>query len=187
MSELGKNDFYFDSLEIIENFLYLMAKKEREIRELYKMLEESDGREEKRPVGTHSKLGSLKKRKAFTAMVADPMAVMRVRLKKILSENAGCVVVAEASTCKELLSAYSIHKPSLLVSDIELPTIGEGYKALKEIKTSYPNATIIVVSSNIADVTLLRVMEIGAFDFILKPVNHMRLVNNVEKIRQGDN
>ena len=180
-----RQPFNIESLEIIENFLYLLAKKEREISDLYIKLEDLENR-----LDMHSealdpvKVRVFNLRRRFTTLIADPVAATRMRLKEILSRDAGCMVVGEAATGADLIKSYEKYKPSFVVSEIELPTIDEGYEALMEIKEKYPRATIIVLSSHVDDIILLRVMEIGAFDFMLKPINHMRLVSNVDRIRK---
>lgn len=185
MSGVNKDQYYLDSLEIIENFLNLMAKKEKEISELYDRLEELENRCNKfKQPEEPEHLNAIVRRNMFTTVVADPIPATRVRLREILSHNAGCTVISEASTGKDLLASYEKHRPNFVVSEIELPTIEEGYRALKEIKAAYPKACIIVISSHVDDAILLRVMEIGAFDFMLKPINHLRLLKNVERIRK---
>ena len=184
MGKVKQDDFYLESLDIFENFLHLLTKKELEIKDLYQKLEElAENKRKISPDPLSSRFQSIAEGRRFTTIIADPISVMRVRLKEILSANCGCLIVGEVSNSEELLKSYAKHKPDLLVSDIELPTMDEGYEALLKIKEINPKATIIIVSRHVDDITLLKVMEIGAFDFILKPVNHVRLFNNVAKIR----
>ena len=177
----------FDALEIIENFLTIMSKKEREISELYDRLQELEDIQNKQ-VGFSQlsrEFGDVSASNRFTVMVADPIPASRVRLREILSNDAGCVVIGEATNGKELLASSSKHMPDFIVAEIELPTINDGYEALKKIKAANPQLTVIVLSRYVDDLILLKVMEIGAFDFMLKPINHLRLIRNVEKIRNS--
>ena len=186
MSELRKDEFYFESLDIIENFLHLLAKKEHEIRDLYSQLEELESSNERyRAAEGNPNTFNMDVKERFTTLIADPIPAMRVRLERILSQDAGCKVVGMAGNGEDLVTSYLKHKPDLVVSDIELPTKEEGYEALMKIKSENPDAIIRVISRHVNDDTLLRVMEIGAFDFILKPISHVRLVDNVNRIRKG--
>jgi PleD family two-component response regulator len=181
MDPADKNRFYFDSLEIIENILAMMAKKELEIKELYQRLEEYDKKYPRSPLEQMMSPASEVDR--FRIIIADSLPAMRMRLKEILIKDGGCAVAAEAADGRDLMAKYIEHRPSLIVADIELPTTTEGYKALKQIRSSDPNVNIIVISRELDEETLLKVMEIGAYDFISKPINHRRLIHNIEKIR----
>ncbi len=186
MDNAKRNLHLIESLDIIENFLYLMAKKEHEIKDLYERLELQENRQNRNtPDLSGYKFPGAIPGAYFTALVADPISPSRVRLKEILSHDAGCLVIGEASTGRELVDSYYKHKPGFVIAEIELPTIDEGYDALKEIKASNPRATVIVMSRQVNDLILLKVMEIGAFDFMLKPINHLRLLKNIERIRHS--
>jgi CheY-like chemotaxis protein len=188
MTHLQRDKFYYDSLEIIENFLSLMARREVEIKLLYQQLEDykkaaAMARKDPPPLrigqaGINAPLAGC------PTIVAAKNPAMRNRLTKILSFDSGCKVLAEAEEGGELLNKFLVHRPKLVVSDLELPTAEEGYRALKQIKTVDPDIVVIIISRDMGEDTLLKVMDIGAYDIISKPVNHLRLVTNIEKIRE---
>jgi two-component system chemotaxis response regulator CheY len=181
MDSSEKDKFYIESLEIIENILAIMAKKELEINELYQRLEEYEKRSPRTPLDELVKGPDENRR--FNAIVAESIAPMRRRIREILGKDCGCDVVAEASTGRELIAYFMKHRPHLIVADIELPTSKEGYDALKQISSADPDVRIIVISRELDEDTIMKVTEIGAFDLITKPINHMRLIRNVERLR----
>jgi len=188
MSDIQKDEFYYDSLEIIENFLALMARKENEIKQLYQQLEYYEKIIRKTLwdplLENNLQTGTRAEADGFSTIVAATVQALRNRLTRILTKDSGCKVVAEADNCTELLSKFLENRPKLVVADLELPTANEGYKVLKQIKSVDPNAVIMIISRDVSEDILLKVMDIGAYDIISKPLNHFRLVANVKKIRE---
>jgi PleD family two-component response regulator len=176
-----KDDFYFDSLEIIENMLTLMAKKEFEIRELYERLEEY---EKARPRGPLSELMNRTSENPSTVIVADTLPAMRRKLSEILAKDGDCNVIGEASNARELLEKCLRLRPQIVVADIDLPEWKDGYESLKRVKVADPHVNIIIICNDLDDVAMLKGMELGAFDLIPKPINHLRLLNNINLIRK---
>lgn len=187
MSDIQKDEFYYDSLEIIENFLALMARKESEIEQLYERLEACEKILRKTlwdPVyEKNAQTGTKPDIDGCPTIVAATVPALRNRLTRILTKDSGCKVVAEVDNSTELLSRFFEHRPKLVVADMELPTADKGYEVLKQIKAVYPNVVIMIVSRDVSEDILLKVMDIGAYDIISIPVNHFRLVANIKKIR----
>ncbi len=192
MSNINRDEFYFDALEIFENFLYLIGKKEVEIEDLYRRLEDRDRiiseYQQAAPelISEDDEDDPKKCTMECRTIVASKIPAMRTRLRKILSRDGNCKVVAEAQNSTELLDKFHKHKPKLVVADLDLPTSEDGYKALKEIRSKYPDAAIIIISKDVSEGILLQVIDIRPDDIISKPINHLRLVTNVQKIRERD-
>ena len=187
MSYREKDEFYYDSLEIIENFLALMARKENEIKQLYQQLEYYENIIRKTLwdplVENNLQAGAKPDADWCPTIVAATVPALRNRLTRILTKDGGCKVIAEAENCTDLLSMFLEHRPKLVIADLELPTADKGYEVLKQIKSIYPNVVIMIVSRDLSEDILLKVMDIGAYDIISIPLNHFRLVANVKKIR----
>ena len=192
MSNINRDEFYFNALDIFENFLYLIGKREDEIKDLYRRLEDRDRiiseYQKSTPglINQDDEEDSEKCNVEFRTIVASKIPAMRTRLRKILSRDGNCRIVAEAENSAELLEKFHKHKPKLVVADLDLPTSEEGYNALREIRTKYPDAAIIIISKDVSEGILLQVIDIRPDDIISKPINHLRLVTNVQKIRERD-
>lgn len=143
MSNINRDEFYFDALDIIENFLYLIGKKEGEIKDLYRRLEDRDriiSEYQKAAPGLVNQNDEGDSKRCTVecrTIVASKIPAMRTRLRKILSRDGHCSIIAEAVNGTELLDKFHMHKPKLVVADLDLPTSEEGYKALKEIRSKY--------------------------------------------------
>ncbi len=162
--------------------LSLMAKKEFEIRELYERLEEN---ERLHPRGLLQRLLDRDSSCPTPVIIADTLPAMRRKLRDILTKDGDCTVLAEASTGRELLEKCLRMHPTIVVADIDLPKWQDGYEALKRIKVADPNVSIIVIANDLDYLTILKGMELGAFDLISKPINHLRLLNNINLIRKS--
>ena len=75
--------------------------------------------------------------------------------------------VLEASTGKEGVSAVSMHPPDLVLLDIGLPD-ESGHDILKHLRQWYTNPIIVIsVQSNESDI--IRALDNGANDYLVKP------------------
>jgi two-component system, NtrC family, response regulator len=83
--------------------------------------------------------------------------------------------VTVADNRKQALASVREHEPSVVTLDLGLPpnpdTAEEGLRALEEILQAAPAVKIIVITGNADRANALRAVDLGAFDFHLKPVN----------------
>ena len=83
--------------------------------------------------------------------------------------------VTVADNRKQALASVREHAPSVVTLDLGLPpnpdTAEEGLRALEEILQAAPAVKIIVITGNADRANALRAVDLGAFDFHLKPVN----------------
>ncbi|GEN54944.1 response regulator [Halobacillus faecis] len=104
----------------------------------------------------------------------------KLRLKSIL-ERHSYTVLAETEKGAEILSLYNRYQPDLVLMDVQI-SHRQGLKYLKELRSEYPKAQVIVCSEH-SDIQLLdQCASIGVIDFIQKPLLH-RLSSAIEKIR----
>ncbi len=77
--------------------------------------------------------------------IADPQGRVRFSLRVLLEQQAGCIVVWEASDCDELLEMLYSSSPDLLLWDWDLPNlIPEDLRRL--LRMQHPGLKIIVMS-----------------------------------------
>ncbi|RTE11388.1 response regulator [Paenibacillus whitsoniae] len=110
-------------------------------------------------------------------LIVDDAAFMRLSLKQILAAN-DHEVVAEAQTGKEAIQAYDIYRPDIVTMDITMPDM-DGIEAVKRIKELDPKAKIIMCSAMGQQQMILRAIEAGAMDFIVKPFHHNRVIGSI--------
>ncbi|MBW5449377.1 response regulator [Cohnella sp. CFH 77786] len=113
-------------------------------------------------------------------VIVDDTAVMRSQLRYIF-ERRGDVVVAEAENGKDAILAYKQHLPDLLTLDINMPVMS-GVEAAKEIKAEFPEAKIVMISSESERGLLIRVVKSGVTHYILKPFEETKVLQVVEHL-----
>lgn len=109
-------------------------------------------------------------------MVADDEAHVRKLITTIL-KTMNCEIVAEAGDGRKAVELFYEHNPHMLLLDINMP-IKSGKQALGEIKKTFPNAFIIMLTSLTDKETVEDCIALGATGFIRKdlPIDEMREV-----------
>lgn len=109
-------------------------------------------------------------RKNLRVLVVDDTIVYRKAISDIIEEIPGVELAGVAHNGKIALAKINTLKPDILTLDIEMPQMN-GIEVLEEIQKHHLGVGAIMVSTLTAegsDMTL-RALELGAFDFILKP------------------
>lgn len=101
-------------------------------------------------------------------------------LQSVLNE----IVVADNG--KEGLEKFKEDKFDLIVTDLSMPTM-TGTDMIKEIKKIDPHIPIVITTaygSQNKDIALLK--EMGIEEFVMKPVDIMKLVTSIDKAIKKD-
>ena len=115
-----------------------------------------------------------------TILLVDDAAVMRMMLKKILTEN-GYNVVGEAENGLKAVEKYKELSPQLVIMDITMPEMN-GIQATRAIKEADAKALIIMCSAMGQQSMVIESIQAGAKDFIVKPFQHDRVLEAVQKV-----
>lgn len=81
----------------------------------------------------------------------------------------------EAENAEEGKQKYGEEKPDLVLLDIRLPD-KDGIKLLEELQDEYNNPKIVMVSIVREDDTIQEAKDLGALDYVEKPVTEEKLV-----------
>lgn len=84
----------------------------------------------------------------------------------------------EAETCGEAKKLLEDDLPDLVVLDVNLPD-KKGTDLLEEIKKSWPEMPVIMITAYGSIDDAVRAMRLGAFDFITKPIDYLKLQNAI--------
>lgn len=103
-------------------------------------------------------------------LVVDDTIVYRTAISDIIKQIPGVELVGVAHNGKIALAKIGTLKPDILTLDIEMPVMN-GLEVLAEIQKNHPGIGAIMLSTLTADGSemTMRALELGAFDFILKP------------------
>lgn len=112
-------------------------------------------------------------------LITDDALFMRITLRDILI-GAG-YEVCEAKNGADMLRVYEKEHPDLVILDITMPEM-DGLHALDVVKGKYPDAKVIMCSAMGQQNMMLRAIQNGAYDFIVKPFEKSKVLNSVKKV-----
>ncbi|MBA3005350.1 MAG: chemotaxis response regulator protein-glutamate methylesterase [Proteobacteria bacterium] len=119
-------------------------------------------------------------------LVVDDTIVYRKAVSDILAEIPGVEVVGIAHNGKIAMSKIATLKPDLLTLDIEMPEMN-GLEVLAELQKNHTDVGAIMLSTLTADGShmTMKALELGAFDFILKPQSSANLQEGKDQIKSA--
>jgi DNA-binding NarL/FixJ family response regulator len=119
-------------------------------------------------------------------VIADDQALVRTGFRMILNE-AGIPVVAEAADGAEAVSAVLRYRPDVVLMDIRMPEM-DGLEATRRILAAQAAAQcrIIILTTFDLDQYVYAALTAGASGFLLKHVSPEYLVTAVRLVRSGD-
>lgn len=117
---------------------------------------------------------------AKNILICDDAAFMRMMIKDILTKN-GYNIAGEAENGAKAVEKYNELKPDLVLMDITMPEM-DGIQALKKIKETDPNASVIICSAMGQQAMVIESIQSGAKDFIVKPFQADRVLEAVQKV-----
>jgi len=114
-------------------------------------------------------------------LVVDDSEFMRKVLRNIL--EAGGHKVIEAKNADEALEKYVREGADIVTMDIVMPDM-DGIEAVKRLKEFSNKVKIIMISALGHQKTVMRSLEAGAVDFIIKPFTADDVLESVNAVLQ---
>ena len=119
-----------------------------------------------------------------TVLIVDDSATQRLMLKKILKMiGLTDIVIKEASNGKEALEIVKSQPISLILTDLNMPTMG-GEELIATLKSESDtcNLPIIVITSKGAENMQIQMMEVGIDGILMKPFEPEQLATLIQHI-----
>lgn len=102
-------------------------------------------------------------------LVVDDEIWFREGLVQLIGGNQlGWEVVGEASDGEEALLAVAMHKPDLVITDINMPVM-DGLQLMEELSRTNPDIKVIILTGYRDFEYAQRALRYGAVEFLLKP------------------
>ena len=115
-------------------------------------------------------------------LVVDDEAPSRRKILRLLRQEPGVQIVAEADSGEAAISAIEKHHPDLVFLDVQMPGM-DGFGVIKELSAkNRPVPRIIFATAH--DQHALRAFEVHAFDYLLKPVSEERFREALRRARE---
>ena len=104
---------------------------------------------------------------SYRVIIADDHAMFRQGLKKLMQESKELMVIGEADDGLELLEILKNMAPDMVILDISMPKL-RGIEATREIKMSYPQVKVLILTMHKRKEYLYHALSAGADGFLLK-------------------
>jgi DNA-binding NarL/FixJ family response regulator len=114
----------------------------------------------------------------------DDHALLREGIAALVSVESDMKLVAETSNGQEAIEMFRLHRPDVTLMDLQMPTLN-GIEAIIAIRSEFPNARIIVLTTYAGDVQTLRALKAGARAYLLKGHVHTELLDTIRAVHAG--
>ncbi len=114
----------------------------------------------------------------------DDHALIREGIAALIANQKDMCLVAEASNGREAIEQFRSHHPDITLMDVQMPEMN-GIDALTAIRSEFPDARIIVLTTYVGDVLCKRAMQAGAKAYILKGNVRKDLLDTIRAVRAG--
>ena len=114
----------------------------------------------------------------------DDHALIREGIAALVANQKDMRLVGEASNGREAIEQFRSHRPDITLMDLQMPEMN-GIDALIAIRSEFPEARIIVLTTYAGDALCKRAMTAGAQAYILKGNVRKDLMDTIRAVRAG--
>src|SRR5277367_4913472 len=117
-------------------------------------------------------------------VLADDHPLLRQGVAALLADQPDIRLLAEASTGREAIELFRTHRPDLALMDLQMPDMN-GIDAIIAIRSEFPEARFIVLTTYTGDVQIVRALRAGARAYLLKSLLHRELLDTIRAVHAG--
>jgi DNA-binding NarL/FixJ family response regulator len=117
-------------------------------------------------------------------LIADDHAVVRAGLRQFLDEDRSIREIGEAATGSEALDQLRARPWDIVILDIHMPE-RSGLDILKQVRASYPQTKVLVMSGLPERQYALSVLKAGASGYLAKDSAPEELLKAIRSVLQG--
>lgn len=114
----------------------------------------------------------------------DDHPLLREGIAAVINSQQDMSVIADAASAKDAIEQFRKHKPDVTLMDLRLPD-KSGIDTMISIRTEFPEARIIMLTTFEGDVEIQRALEAGARAYLLKNMPPKELVEVIRQVHAG--
>jgi DNA-binding NarL/FixJ family response regulator len=117
-------------------------------------------------------------------LTVDDHALLREGIAALVNGESDMKLVAEASTGQEAIEQFRLLRPDVTLMDLQMPGLS-GIEAIIAIRSEFPNAQIIVLTTYTGDAQVSRALRAGARGYISKGHVRKELLETIRAVHAG--
>jgi DNA-binding NarL/FixJ family response regulator len=117
-------------------------------------------------------------------LTVDDHALLRKGVAALIGAEADMKLVAEASNGQEAITEFKKHRPDVTLMDLQMPEMN-GIECIIAIRSDFPQARIVVLTTYPGDVQVVRALKAGARGYLLKSQVNRELPDVIRAVHAG--
>jgi DNA-binding NarL/FixJ family response regulator len=118
-------------------------------------------------------------------LIADDHPLVRQGLQAALAPLPEVEVVAEAATGQAAIREAVLHRPEVVVMDLQMPELN-GIEATRELARTVPSAAVLVLTMFDDDDSVFAAMRAGARGYVLKGAEQQEIARAITAVAAGE-
>ena len=117
-------------------------------------------------------------------LAVDDHPLIREGIARLIEHEADMQLVAEADNGREAIRQFRAQRPHVTLMDLQMPEMS-GLDAIVAVRSEFPDARIIVLTTYPGDVQVLRALKAGAQAYLLKTTLNTELRHTIRAVHAG--
>ena len=117
-------------------------------------------------------------------LAVDDHPLVRQGIAGLVTIQPDMTLIGEASNGRDAIQQFREHRPDVTLMDLQMPEMN-GIDAIIAIRNEFPEARIIVLTTYVGDVQILRALKAGARAYLLKNLMHKELLDTIRAVHAG--
>ena len=117
-------------------------------------------------------------------LTVDDHPLIREGIARLMAGEPDMQLVAEAGNGRDAIQQFRAHRPDITLMDLQMPEMS-GLDAVIAIRSEFPEARIIVLTTYPGDVHAMRALKAGAQAYLLKTTLNTELRQTIRAVHAG--
>ena len=117
-------------------------------------------------------------------LCVDDHPLLREGIATLVATQPDMTLVAEASSGREAIEQFRRHRPDVTLMDVQMEEMN-GIEAIIAIRSEWPTAKIIVLTTYAGDVLAQRALKAGAHAYVLKGSIRREILDTIRDVSRG--